>query len=91
MGSMQQLVVGDMHIWHAKRLKLSRNNTTPGKRLYQLCVLHQLLKCVKAPTREENLLDLCLASSPDFVKTRVILKTADHQGILVTVNVPTLI
>ena len=91
MGSVQQLIVGVMHIWHTKWLKFSPSNTPPGKRLYQLCVLHQLFKCVKTPTREENLLDLCLASSPDLVKTRVLPKIADHQGILVAVIVHTLI
>ena len=58
-------VVGDLNIHHQQWLKFSSGTTLDldGEIMYQIAKQYKLKECVRAPTRDGHLLDLCLSST----------------------------
>ena len=83
------LVMGDLNIWHKSWLKHSPADTLEGEHLHIICKAHNLKQLVTEPTRGPNLLDLALSSLGCAVSASVVPAIADHNGVLVTVCLPT--
>ena len=76
--NMSVLVFGDMNVHHERWLKFSNGTSAEGRLLYNVTSEHGLEQHVKAPTRQEYLLDLCLSNMRD-VRCSVLPKIADHS------------
>ena len=80
------VLVGDCNVHHARWLRHSTGTTPEGKALYYFCTAHGLEERVRKPTRGENLLDLVLTDLHGEVQCTVQPKLADHQAVLVNVQ-----
>ena len=78
------IVAGDLNVHHKSWLKYSREDTSRGRELRDICSHQGLFEKVGKPTRGEYLLDLVLSNNVE-VKARLGPKLADHSAILVTV------
>ena len=81
------MLFGDLNIWHKRWLKFSPCNTLEGERLHTICKEHSLKQLVREPTRGPNLLDLVL-SSLHASKVAVLPKIADHNALLINIDLP---
>jgi len=81
------MLMGDLNIHHIRWLKYSNQNTTIGAEMKMFCDFHGLQQIVKAPTRNEYLLDLAIT---DIVgsSAQVLPKIADHNAVKVILPFP---
>ena len=78
---------GDFNIHESRWLHFSSLYTTPtGRRLQSIAQSFNLTETVRAPTRDNHLLDLFLTDHPHQTKTRVLPKIADHNTVLTTLT-----
>ena len=75
----------DLNIHHRSWLRHSREDTTKGRRLKEICDCHDIKQMMTGPTRGDYLLDLALASHADL-KIRIGPKIADHASIFNTID-----
>ena len=74
---------GDLNVHEARWLRFSNVPTTPaGRRLREISESFNLTETVRAPTRNEYLLDLLLTDHPNATKTTVLPRIADHSPVL---------
>ena len=76
--------MGDLNIHHRIWLRHSRENTSRGAKLKEICDGAGLRQLIREPTRGDYLLDLVLTDYAD-VKVTLGPKIADHSALLVTV------
>ena len=80
------LLTGDFNIHHKRWLHFSNANTPEGAQLHDICKQHNLTETVRAPTRNNYLLDPFFTSLPSLTKSIVLPKIADHNATLTTLN-----
>ena len=78
------IIAGDMNIHHKKWLKFSNADTPYGSMLKSICDEFDLHQHVKAPTRQQYLLDLCL-SDIDRISVKTEAQVADHKALHISV------
>ncbi len=81
------ILTGDINIHHRKWLRHSRDNSTIGERLWNVCKGHGLKQLVSDPTRGPYLLDLVLADIGEFLKVQVLPELADHKVVSIDLDV----
>jgi len=87
MDNMGTLVIGDMNVHHERWLVFSNGTSAEGRALRNEATEHGLKQHVKAPTRHEYLLDLCLSDMQN-VQCSVLPKIADHSIVEVKLALP---
>ena len=78
------IVAGDLNIHHRSWLLFSNGNTAEGEFMKSMCDDLNLRQVVRAPTRNEYLLDLCLTDI-DGVKVSVESSISDHNALMIRV------
>lgn len=81
------LVVGDLNVHHERWLRHSNGTTAEGRALFTKSADYGLEQFVKEPTRQGNLLDLCLSDLPK-VECVVLPKIADQSVIQACLSLP---
>ena len=76
-------VIGDLNVHSCRWLQHSNGESVEGHALQDVCRNHGLEQKVKAPTRNEYLLDLVL-TDVKAVKCTVSKKVADHALVVAT-------
>ena len=77
-GCMGTIIIGDMNVHEKQWLKFSISSSPEGRSLRSICGKHNLVECVRAPTRGRNLLDLFLTDLPHLTTTKVHAGVSDH-------------
>ena len=72
--------MGDLNVHHKRWLRFSNDDTRIGSELKAFCDFHGLMQLVKAPTRNQYLLDLAITDIPGASAT-VLASIADHNGV----------
>ena len=80
------LIVGDMNVHYKPWLKYSNGNSPEGRALFDTSCRLGFHKSVQKPTRREYLVDLVLTDVEALVKTSIVPKIADHNGVLSSVR-----
>ncbi len=76
------IVVGDLNVHEASWLRFSNGTSLEGQELHAVCREHGLEERVRAPTRNDYLLDLVLTDLGSLVKPRVVPGISDHDAVL---------
>ena len=79
------LVAGDLNVHQRSWLRYSREDTTRGNHLKEICDKYGLRQLVSVPTRGDYLLDLVLSNQSD-IKVHLGPKIADHSCLLVCIS-----
>ena len=82
------LLTGDLNIHHKRWLRFSHSNTPEGAQLHNICKQHNLTETIRAPTRNDYLLDPFFTTLPSQTKSTVLSKIADRNATLTTLHFP---
>ena len=74
------LLVGDLNIHYKRWLHFSREDTRVGAEMKVFCDFHGLFQIVRAPTRNDYLLDLAITDMTG-AKASVLPRIADHNAV----------
>ena len=85
-GCMGTIVIGDMNVHEKEWLMFSASSSPEGRLLRSICGKHNLVECVRAPTRGRNLLDLFLTDLPHSMSTEVHAGVSDHSMVYAQMN-----
>ena len=77
-GCMGTIIIGDMNVHEKQWLKFSISSSPEDRCLRSICGKHNLVECVRAPTRGRNLLDLFLTVLPHLTTTKLHAGVSDH-------------
>ena len=77
-GCMGTIIIGDMNVHEKQWFNFSTSSSPEGRCLRSICGKHNLVECVRAPTRGRNLLDLFLTDLPHLATTKVHAGVSDH-------------
>ena len=80
------VVAGDLNIHHRSWLLFSNGNTIEGDIMKTMCDDLCLRQVVRAPTRNEYLLDLCLTDIEN-VKVSIEPSISDHKALMIRVPI----
>lgn len=83
------LVFGDFNFPNIDWLSLTTSGSCEARDFLDLCLNHNLTQVVNKPTREDNILDLILRTSPDLVASISQTKGfSDHDLLTVELSLP---
>ena len=84
-------LLGDINLpdvlWDQMKHRPGGRYAGPSKAMIDIAADHNLYQQITQPTRQDNILDLCLTNSPSFiVSTDVISGISDHDGVIVNIS-----
>ncbi len=82
------VIVGDLNVHEVSWLRFSDGTSVEGRELHEFCRERGLDERVRAPTRNDYLLDLVLTDLGSLVRTKVVPGISDHEAVLFSMDFP---